>query len=416
MKAVGITVFALIGLTQSLESSAGELRNVIVDLYGGDGITLAVTPKPFSAGHIAHFTAESLEQLNNLSQSIASSVGQFAFNSAVSGFTFDVDRGMPVRSDESLGPILAERAVTLGKRRLNFSFSYTHVAYDQFEGQSLNHLTRSLGHIDCCGLNGGFSQGDGQLGPAGTRFAFELDQVQVSIDLTLKQDIFSFYGTYGLTDNWDVGVVIPLIRTEARAVAFATVVDNGGAGIHGFEGTTALGTPADRSFSSSGGVKTGFGDVVLRSKYKLLRAEDLWPDLAVVGQLTLPTGDKRNLLGKEETRFRLMTVASRRFDWLTPHMNVGYEMGTGEADADNLNYVAGFDAQLHRTLTVAVDVLGRFSPHENDIEKHLADVALATKWNPFGELAVNGYVILPINAEAGLRADAIWSVGLEYTF
>ena len=71
----------------------------------------------------------------------AAGLGIFAFNSTVSSYTFDLELGVPVRSTESLGPILSERATTLGARRLNVGFSYNRIDFKRFEGTDLDDIT-----------------------------------------------------------------------------------------------------------------------------------------------------------------------------------------------------------------------------------------------------------------------------------
>ncbi|MGH8241065.1 MAG: hypothetical protein ACREXP_29165, partial [Steroidobacteraceae bacterium] len=87
---------------------AADLQNFVIDLYGGDGITLSSQGGPFAAAHAAHFTDESLEAFTLLNSAIASSAGTFAFNSTFTGVTFDVATGVPVETQDSLGPLLAE--------------------------------------------------------------------------------------------------------------------------------------------------------------------------------------------------------------------------------------------------------------------------------------------------------------------
>lgn len=112
-------------------AGAGDLKDVIADLYGGDGIRLSQSS---GFGHDAHFTTSSLEGLDRLSSAIASGIGNFSFSSAISGYALDLETGVPVRLTDSLGPLLAERASTLGKNRINLGFTCNVVHCDRFEG------------------------------------------------------------------------------------------------------------------------------------------------------------------------------------------------------------------------------------------------------------------------------------------
>ncbi|MFT4563799.1 MAG: hypothetical protein ACI9BW_003559 [Gammaproteobacteria bacterium] len=380
--------------------SAGDLVNFITDLYGGDGIRLFVSPT--AASHDAHFTTESINALSSLNSSVTSATGFSAFNSPASGVTFDLSTGVPVSTQESLGPLLSERATTLGANKLNVSFSYTRVDFSRFEGTDLDSFSFELPHIDV--------NNDGILGPPGS--LVELDTVTAFVDITLEQDIYALFGNYGLTDYWDVGIVIPVIRVEARANAFATVTDITGGNVHTFLGAI------DEPQSSSGGAETGFGDVILRTKYNFMNGHAALPDMAITAQLTLPTGDEDNLLGTGHAKLRGQFIASKKFGDLTPHVNVSYEETTGIDRFDNLSYAAGFDWRVSAPLTVAADVMGRYNPDLKTVSNHIVDVGLAAKWNPFNhhEAPLNAYVILPVNKDSGLRADVIWGLGIEYTF
>jgi hypothetical protein len=403
-----VAAVAAIGISPKVVS-AGGLKDTIKNLYGGDGILLA-PPPPGGFNHAPHFQAASLQGLDSLSGSLSSGLGVLALSSSVTGFTFDIERGVPVRTTESLGPLLAERAPTLGARKLNLAFSYTRIDYRRFEGKRLNDLSLTLGHDD--------SDLNGVLGPPPSFLDFELDQIRVDLDLKIKQDVFAFFGTYGLTRSWDVGLVVPLVRNRLRAVANATIIDNSPTtDVHFFD--TAPGS--DQPRSSGGGTKTGIGDVIVRSKYNFLRNYQDWPDLAVLGQIKLPTGDQDNLLGTGETSFLALLIASRSFGpasetrWLTPHLNLGFEWSTRAVES-NLHYTVGFDARVLPELSLASDLLGYWRPQGNGIGDHIVDFALGVKWNPFGTFLLNTGVQLPVNRNEGLRANIIWGVGLEYTF
>ena len=382
----------------------GDLANVISDLYGGDGIELSAASGAF---HSPHFTADSLSALENLNQVITNDVGFSSFNSIVNGVTFDVSMGIPVATNDSLGPLLSERATTLGKNVINFAFSYTKVSFDKLDGTDLDSLNINFSHDDCCGFS------PFVLLPDGSRSNFELDSVNVSIDLELEQDILSFFVNYGVSDHLDVGMMVPIIQTEARATAFATIVESvSGSGIHTFAGSPELAS------SSTGGEETGIGDILLRSKYNFFDSHPDFPDMAVLGQLSLPTGDKDNLLGSGETKFKGMFIISKNFEHVNPHINLAYEVTTGDDSEDNLQYAVGADVRVTQNVTIAADILGRYNPDLEITGNHLVDFAFAAKWNPFKEInaPLNGYVIIPINSDEGLRSDVIWGFGAEYTF
>jgi len=403
-----VLAIAAIGIAPTVVN-AGGLQDTIKNLYGGDGILLA-PPPPGGFNHAPHFQAASLQGLDSLSGSLSSGLGVLALSSSVTGFTFDIERGVPVRTTESLGPLLAERAPTLGARKLNLAFSYTRLDFKRFEGKRLNDLSLTLGHDD--------SNVDGVLGPPPPFFDFELDEIRVDLDLKIKQEVFAFFATYGLTRSWDIGLVLPIVRNRLRAVANATIIDNSPTtDVHFFD--TIPGS--DQPRSTGGGEKTGIGDVIVRSKYNFLRNYEDWPDLGVLGQVKLPTGDTNNLLGTGETNFLALLIASRSFGpasetrWLTPHLNLGFEWSTRSIE-NNLRYAFGLDARVLPELSLATDLLGRWRPNGDGIGDRIVDIALGAKWNPLGTFLLNTGVQLPLNRKEGLRPNIIWMLGLEYTF
>ena len=154
--------------------------------------------------------------------------------------------------------------------------------------------------------------------------------------------------------------------------------------------------------------------MILRSKYQLARSDTSGFDFSVLGQVTFPTGDEDELLGTGETKFRDMLIASKTMGRYTPHANVAYEVATSISELENLTYAVGFDARLTDRITGAIDVLGRYHPHLDEIGNHIVDLAFAVKFNPFSNYnaPINAFVSVPLNDD-GLRADAIWGIGFD---
>lgn len=423
----GIAAAAAIGaLAPAAETQAGELRNIVKDLYGGDGITLSQTS---NIVHEAHFTTLSLQGLENLNSAIAANVGFLSFNSAVTGFELDLETGVPIRTTDSLGPLVAESASTIGEGKFNVGFTYTRVHYNRFQGSKLSNQRLILTHPDAFGppVPGG-DQGvpgppDGLLAdvvifPNGVRTVIDLerDVVQVDINIQIDQDIYAFYGTYGVTSNWDVGIIVPVVTTRARADAFAQVIEASPKDPDALPSPHSFVGSVDTQNSSTGGTETGIGDVVLRTKYGVIKNEADLPDLALGGQIVLPTGDEKNLLGTGETRLMAMVALSKKIDTLTPHLNMGYEWVPGEDSLSNLRYIAGFDAAISSQLTVAADVLGRWETDGDGVGDHIVDGAVGFKLAATDSLYLNFSLLFPLNRDEGLRASVIWTVGFEFTF
>lgn len=394
-------------------AEADDLVDLLPSLYGGDGIVLGVSG-PFD--HSAHFTGISLAELSAFSDGITSSINFASLNSSVTGFTFDLELGVPVQTQESLGPLLGERASTLGARKLNVAFNYTRVDYDRFEGDKLSQLRLVFPHEDT--FPG--PDGDGVIGaPPGGGPDFEVDTIVVDVDIDLEQDVWALFGTYGLLPRLDVGIVVPIIHSSLRADAVGRIVESNNCcpGIHQFDPDPLTDPPQDDPRSSVRGSATGIGDVLLRAKYHLPHPDRAWmPETAVLFQIKTPSGDEDELLGTGDTRLTPMFIADHRFGPVSPHVNFGFEFVPGHSSRQAFKVLAGLDVRAHERVTLASDFLGRFEPDGDGIGDDLLDVSVGAKVNVWKSLLVVGNTVLPLNRNHGLRADVIWSLGLEYTF
>ncbi len=393
-------------------AEATDLKNTIRNLYGIQGIH--VEPSPFFPVETS-FQASSLQGLDGLNSQLTSAIGVPSFNSSVTGFTFDIERGIPVRTTESLGPMLTERATTMGISKLNVAGTYTRVSFTRLDGKNLNNLQLTFHRND---VNEGCD-------PSIPQSLARCDTIRARLKVDLSEDIFAFIATYGLTSVWDVGLVVPLthIRLFAKASAGIFHVDTLGVTK---PGTTQIGnlpihqfgpnsTPPD---ASGGGEETGLGDIILRTKYNFLRnSGGLTPDLAFLFEVKLPTGDAKRLLGTGGTNLAGLLIASKTYGrWLTPHVNVGYEINTKELEQNTIRYALGFDARLLSGLSFDADVIGRQKPEGNGTGDHTVDLSLGVKWNPLNSLIFRANVQIPLDKNSGLRADFIPTIGVEYLF
>ena len=380
-------------------SSARRLATLIPGLYGGDGITLATDP---TANHAAHFTVDSGASINRLNEQITSQIGIFPFSSSVSGFTFafDPSLGTFLRTTESLGPLFAERAPTLGGGKLNLHFSYTFFTYDTFAGNSLSHFPVTARHEPDV------------IGFPDTREQFEFDTVHIDLDIKLRVQIFAFAATYGITDRLDVGIFLPITSVDMDVKSHARVVVSPSntlfPNVHTFVGGPE--SPDDAAH----GHAFGLGDVVLRAKYSLLKGDVI--DISGAFLTTLATGNHQDFLGSGATTLRPFLVLSRTlFEVLTPHLNIGYEFNLDRGHQSAVQYALGFDVGTP-TWTVAGDLLGSHEPAGDGIGDHILNGSLGVKWNPWKQLLVFANAQVPFNRNSGLRSDLILTFGAEYSF
>src|SRR5262245_20952919 len=115
-----IVILALASLALSGRSAEAGLADLIPNLFGADGIILA-PPGGGAPSHEAHFRVDSTRELTTLNDALKGQLETFPLPSPASGFTFQFDSatGVFTRTTESFGPIFAERAETIGRRKFS---------------------------------------------------------------------------------------------------------------------------------------------------------------------------------------------------------------------------------------------------------------------------------------------------------
>lgn len=387
-------------LVFSCNAQADKLNTLIPGLYGGDGITLAgVEGGPFPS-HAPHFLVETEDTINRLNDTISAQVGAIPFASSGAGFAFryDEDLGTFVQIAKSFGPIYAERADTIGKGRFNAFLSFTGFQYDEFLGEDLGSFNVSTLHEP------------GTLPPDDQRTSFELDTVDINMDLNIRINALVFAGTYGVTDRLDVGFLVPLADVDMRVSARAEVVKHPEnpipVDVHTFDGGPEM------SNDSANGNARGLGDVLLRAKYHILKGEG--NNLAAVVQMKTDTGDEEDFLGTGDKTVRALMIYSRTFGSFTPHLNLGYEVNLDDSKQNSVEYAAGFDVGAQKW-TLAMSVLGSREISGDEIADTIVNGSVGIKWNPFGNYILTANVLMPLNDD-GLRSNVITTLALERNF
>ena len=271
--------------------------------------------------------------------------------SLASGFTYEFDPTLGVfsRTTESLGPILAERAETIGASRTAFGMTYQRFTFDSIEGLDLDRIPAVFTHD-------GFERRGGR------------DDVVTSMNsIEARVGQFTAFATYGVTERFDVSVAVPFIATDLTVISDATVRRLGTTDpeVHFFR--SADDVLGDRRIFTAFGRASGIGDVTIRLKGTL----ETWgpTGLGVAVDLRLPTGDEQNLLGAGAPGVKSFVIWSRASRAFSPHVNVGYvwngssvlagNPATGESLdlPDQLAYVTGADFGLSPRFTFALDLL-----------------------------------------------------------
>ena len=117
-----------------------------------------------------------------------------------SGFTYTFDSSLGVfqRSTQSFGPILTERAETIGRSKVTFGVTYQHFGFDSLEGVSLGSVPAVFTHDDA------------QLGGGRTDLVTTTNAIDASVDQTRRLPV------YGLGSRLDLSVARPLRHRRPR--------------------------------------------------------------------------------------------------------------------------------------------------------------------------------------------------------
>jgi hypothetical protein len=365
---------------------------------------------------------------NPINASIATQLTQLPVPSATVGVVTLQKKGSEFGTAfDNLGPVLTDRPDTVGKYHIFAGFSYQHFNFNALAGHSLSNIPI------------GFSYNIGNV------TSYEAVSNQVNFQL----DQYVGIATYGATRKTDISVVVPFNSVTLNVVT---------AGFQGYQynaTTQSYGQIFSPTTSiSSTGSSNGVGDVSLIVKQLLIGGEGSRGAVAAGASARFPSGDSLNYLGSGAfggSIFGLFEYRAR----LAPHLKMSYQWN-GNSQVMNLQsapttelpggveYAAGADFKLVRSLTVAADLLGNqfvnvpsFTLGTTTLPKPLtpqagipstipsttptnltyttANFSGGLKWSPKAHFLLYGNVLLQLN-NVGLRSDPVPLFGIAYNF
>jgi len=429
--------------TATLNPSAtfsGDLVCLVPQVYGPGGLVGTNNAGPINPTtrfhHEVHFQASSVESFSPLNSEIGVQLSQLPFASPASGFVFSFNPSLGVvsRTTESFGPILTERADTIGRHKLFVGISYQYFDFDKVDGVDLRNFGAVFHHE-----------------PIPGNFVFANDIVSTSNRVDLKVHQVTAVATFGLTNRLDLSVAIPIVDVRMGFSSAATIVSfESPCCIHNF----AIPSPYpshervltnSQAIFSNANSALGVGDVVFRGKFQAVKGEKA--GLAFGMDVHAPTGDAKNFLGSGTAGvrpFATFSYAAR----ISPHATVGYlwngqsilagniTAGTSAHLPDVVTYSAGADAGVTRRLTLAADFIGQSLRNATQIRSssfvdflgtshpniaistgtiNQASVAVGGKANLVGRLVFSADVLFRVN-DAGLHSKPVPLAGISYTF
>ena len=333
-----------------------SLATLFEDVYGPNGLVLNSDDVQLDGtNHAAHFNSAFQSDFRLVNIALTSQLTAVPLPSPASGFTykFDSATGTFVRSTNSFGPILSDRAETIGRGRLAFGFSHQFFSFDHLDGVRLTAVPAVFRHD-------GFEAGGGRADVVST---------ENSIESTVSQ--FTGALTYGITDRVDVSLAVPVVRTRLSLLSNATIYRLGtgtNVRVHYFRDDLAIGGYGSSHQYFIEGSASGLGDLLVRAKATMMREG---PRAFAAGvDVRVPTGDEQNLLGAGAPGVRPFAAFSASYRAFAPHANVSYQWNGQSVLAgdvrndiegalpDQFLYAVGSDFSVNNRFSIVFDVLG----------------------------------------------------------
>jgi len=328
-------------------TAQGKVACTITNVFGVNGLT-PDGGALVNDGHKGHFGDDFLTNLGPLNASIGSQLGQLPLVSPASGLSFFIGKsGGLVASDFNFGPILTERAGTIGRHKLVVGFSYQYFDFDTLDGLDLSNLHSVYTHEDFPNLLTGTRTCTikPSADPTVTTgdCAFVRDTIVTTSNIGLHVSQYTTFLSFGITSKFDISVAIPIVSVSMSDTAAAAIHNNGSDNLHQFSdpatGAACAPNPCfNRTFTNSSGA-TGIGDVTIRGKYNFFKRERV--GISVGGDLRFPTGDSLNFLGAGAYGIKPFGVISYSYKRLSTNFNIGYEWNGKSYLAGNIAPPAG---------------------------------------------------------------------------
>src|SRR5262245_35413289 len=415
----------------NLTAPVKNLATLFHDLYGPHGLIVdSEATLPGEQPHTAHFTSDFQFNFNQFNTALVNHLVTVPLPSPAAGFTYEFDASVGVfrRTTQSFGPILAERAETIGARRISAGFATQHFSFSTVEGLDLGAVPAVFTH-DNAHLGGG--RGD---------VVTTMNAIDASVDQ------FITYITVGVADHLDVSLAAPIVSTSLKVVSEAQIQRIGTTNPLTHFYRQSDGSIGTRRLFTASGSASGIGDLVVRVKGSAYRRNAA--GIALGLDFRIPSGDALNLLGTGAPGLQPFVIVSGTLQRISPHVNIGYQwngssilagdpvIGQSGDLPDQVVYAAGADVGTGR-FTVVFDVLGRYlldaerivqeDFHARDGRSvfptigfshdsfNLLSGATGIKINALGRLLITGNLLFALD-DHGVRARVTPLVGLEYGF
>ena len=447
MKRLGLQILLLCAFSSSVAlgqvncSSGSDSNKLVCEFPFATGALTDAGALGQSSG-IPAGAVPALGVATGLNVAVATQLSQLPLASASAGTVVAYRNGVP-ETFNNLGPILVDRAQTVGKGKFFLGVTASQYVFTNIDGKPLSRLQFSYSRYACaagqsnCTENNAVSTTYTQE-PA-NRFAFVVDQM-VSV------------ATFGVTRKLDISAIVPVTR-----VSLGSTIPTSTNYVVGSNGTLLFSQANAPSYAN--GTASGIGDVEGSFKYSIFGGEHATVSTGSI--FRIPTGDDRNLLGSGAWGINPFLTYSYLAKF-SPHAKIGYQWNTA-SELNNPTYTSpaynngalvsqpnqplpggvqydvGGDWALSRRFTLALDLLGyqfinsqrlvfstavvNANPSPLTLPTTTAesasysinDVSTGFKWNPAAKFVLSANVLTQINND-GLRARPTPLLGVAYKF
>lgn len=406
---------------------------------GSSASTKLVCQIPFSTGVFSNnssagATGTALRNATAFNSAIATQVSQLPLASSSSGIVVVYKAGVP-EIYNNLGPILTDRAQTVGKHKLFLGVSASQFVFTKIDGISLKQVPFTYEATATDPTSGAVLS---------NTYTSEFTNIHFTLDQLVA------VATFGFTSRFDFSVIVPYERVSIGAETYKAE-----AYILNANNDLVLG-PYSIANTYVPGWARGVGDVTFNGKYEMYHGEHT--TFSAGANLRTPTGDELNYLGSGAWGVNPYLVFSY-LRKVSPHAKIGYQWNT-KTDLNNPTLTAGGNENLPggfqydvgadwawlRHITLAGDLLGSqylnaptlvagttplptsnsYNPPKppsiflptvttaND-SYTINDVSAGLKWNPYRDLVFSGNALYQIDNN-GLRSRIVPLVGVSYKF
>jgi hypothetical protein len=362
-----------------------------------DVLSFLLTNQAVSTGDPAKDAQAATVSRDTITGSLLGELAAVPVISSSPGLIYHLDPalGTLTRASATFGPFFTERTLTAGQYQASFGLSTRLERFSSLDGHDLR---------------------DGRFVTSANQFRDEAQPFDVeTLTLNLEVRTLELFTNVGLTNRLDVGAALP----------FESIT------LDGERRETYRGQPLLQASASSHA--TGFGDLALRAKYKLLDQEEMIPSFATVVEARLPTGDEANLLGAGKASIRALAIGSLEAGRFSANLNAGMLFG---GLSNELQYRGSLDYSALARLTLVGELVGRRLSDVGHIittrtpnptiagvdtirlesdggSSHSASAVAGVKWNIAGTWLLSGSIAFPLT-DTGLRSRAIAQIGLDY--